>query len=540
MGGASGSKDKPPEGGAEESGYGGEEAVVAKPEFKVGAQADPVRDAIQAEAVALFEAGAYDDAGEKVREPCMQKPPIASLGPRPSLTLSPPRALQFYYLAEAAHNANDPQQECTALQNMGTSLVMMGLHFEASRCYESAIKLALSAGSVGSQCEVLECLIWVHSERGDFPRAIECVQALRAIHESLAEVDFEALVSDHISEAGLYAHMRGWDEARAEYESALEIARKLPEGAARLKWISRASSELAQACVQLEQYDEGLGFYGEALRAAVDAADEDKQMRAHANMAIVHKLRRDLEAAIVHLDEAVALSVKSKDVFMEGRGCLDNASVLHLAGKHDRAMVCAERALEIADELDDDEARGECSTRLAEILLSMGEHKRAVPRLVSAMDTWRRIGDQMHMSLVTRMEESYVREDTERVDLIDEHADSCAMLVEAHSVIDADEPVPPLLASEAGRGVVLRSLLVLDNALEGDPIHEGYSANVMPTPIGSEKEMGALVKKIYPDEPGKTPRDVISHCMHLPCIHTRADEPSCLALRWGKRFATAP
>lgn len=86
--------------------------VAAKPQFKMDEQADPVRDAIQAEAVALFEAGAYDDAGEK-----------------------------FYYLAEAAHNAGDPKQECTALQNMGTSLVMMGMHFEASRCYESAIKV---------------------------------------------------------------------------------------------------------------------------------------------------------------------------------------------------------------------------------------------------------------------------------------------------------------------------------------------------------------------------------------------------------------
>lgn len=103
--------------------------VVAKPEFKLEEQADPVRDAIQREAVALFEKGAYDDAGEK-----------------------------FYYLAEAAHNAGDGAQECTALQNMGTSLVMMGSLFEASRCYESAMQLALSAGSDTARVEVLSPL----------------------------------------------------------------------------------------------------------------------------------------------------------------------------------------------------------------------------------------------------------------------------------------------------------------------------------------------------------------------------------------------
>ena len=251
--------------------------LVAKPGFKLGEQADPVRDAIQAEAVALFEAGAYDDAGEK-----------------------------FYYLAEAAHNANDPQQECTALQNMGTSLVMMGLHFEASRCYESAIKLAIGAGSVSSQCEVLECLIWVHSERGDFGRAIECVGALRSLHEQADAPDPELLCSDAVSAAGMHAHLREWAEAKTCYEEGIAIARKLPEAASRQKWLGRACIELAQACVQLGELDEALALYAEALREAVEAKDEEKQMRTHANIAIVHKLNRDLDKAINHLDSASA------------------------------------------------------------------------------------------------------------------------------------------------------------------------------------------------------------------------------------------
>ena len=41
------------------------------------------------------------------------------------------------------------------------------------------------------------------------------------------------------------------------------------------------------------------------------AQDDDKQMRAHANMAIVHKMRRELPHAIKHLDQAVALAVRA-------------------------------------------------------------------------------------------------------------------------------------------------------------------------------------------------------------------------------------
>ena len=84
----------------EDTGYVDEEVVAAKPSFKLEKQGNPLTDAIQKEAVELFEAGAYDDAGEK-----------------------------FYYLAEAAHQAGDRQQECTALQNMGTSMVMLGSLF---------------------------------------------------------------------------------------------------------------------------------------------------------------------------------------------------------------------------------------------------------------------------------------------------------------------------------------------------------------------------------------------------------------------------
>ena len=61
-----------------------------------------------------------------------------------------------------------------------------------------------------AQCEVLECLIWVHTERSDFGRAIECVQALRSLHSQLEAPDPEALCSDGVSIAGLHAHMQEW------------------------------------------------------------------------------------------------------------------------------------------------------------------------------------------------------------------------------------------------------------------------------------------------------------------------------------------
>ena len=133
----------------EDTGYVDEEVVAAKPSFKLEKQGNPLTDAIQKEAVELFEAGAYDDAGEK-----------------------------FYYLAEAAHQAGDRQQECTALQNMGTSMVMLGSLFEASRCYDSALRLAETPAA---EIEVLESLVWCHSELGALEKAVAALHQLRMV-----------------------------------------------------------------------------------------------------------------------------------------------------------------------------------------------------------------------------------------------------------------------------------------------------------------------------------------------------------------------
>ena len=453
---------------------------LAKPEFKLAGQADPLRESIQQEAVALYEAGAYDDAGER-----------------------------FYYLAEAARNAGDVLQECTALQNMGTSLVMMSLFLEALRCYEKALALAPTAQARG---DVLECLIWVHSERGDIGRAIEAVRALREFHEEAETPDAEALCSDDLQEGSLFAQVREFAESRKAFESALAIAKSSMGGHPNQpKWEGRAASELAQICIHLGERERGLALYHAALQVATDAGDSDKSMRAHANIAIVHKLARNLAGAVEHYDHAVAIAHKSEDVFMEGRSALDAAAVLHLAGEYDKALLRANRAAEIAEALDDDEARGECGTRIAEIMLSQGNASGAVEKLVASMAVWQGLCDECHSARLGRLgaeeEEEEGGDDPERVEIMDEHADTTQLLVQALSIAPGGastaNPVPPLLASEAGRCVALRSLIALDGVREGAPLHVAqFSLDKGCPALSSPDELTALLAQLHPEGPG--------------------------------------
>ena len=132
---------------------------------------------------------------------------------------------------------------------------------------------------------------------GLFARALECVSHLKHIHESAEEVDYEVLCQDYVSEAGMYAHLREWAEAKAAYAIALDLARtKIHDGPNQQKWLLRATTELAQACVQLGELKEGLDLYAESLLVAMSMRDDEKAMKVHMYMSTVYKMRRDLRA----------------------------------------------------------------------------------------------------------------------------------------------------------------------------------------------------------------------------------------------------
>ena len=70
--------------------------MTAAPTIKTEEQSDPLQESLQREAEELFEAGDYDDAGEK-----------------------------FYFLAESYNHAGDTAREIASLQNMGVCLSKM-------------------------------------------------------------------------------------------------------------------------------------------------------------------------------------------------------------------------------------------------------------------------------------------------------------------------------------------------------------------------------------------------------------------------------
>ena len=106
---------------------------------------------------------------------------------------------------------------------------------------------------------------------------------------------------------------------------------------------------------------------------------------------------------------------------------------LHLYTKaaFSEAAACYSRALEIAAEIGDKEARGDCLTRLGETYLAEGRLEEAEEELRRACSVWRVFADDLTDQLVQRRHVYKVNtcDDIDRVQFFDDHADTYSSLV---------------------------------------------------------------------------------------------------------------
>ena len=66
------------------------------------------------------------------------------------------------------------------------------------------------------------------------------------------------------------------------------------------------------------------------------------------------------------------------------------------SGSLDEAVVALQRALAIASELDDDEAKGECNTRLGAVFVQQKEWSKALPCLLQSASVWTVLAESLH------------------------------------------------------------------------------------------------------------------------------------------------
>lgn len=138
---------------------------------------------------------------------------------------------------------------------------------------------------------------------------------------------------------------------------------------------------------------------------------------------------------------------------------------LYVKSAFDEAAASYGRALEIATEIDDQEACGDCLTRLGEVYLAEGRLEDAERELRTAAGMWRTFADDMTNQLIQRRRVYTVNtcDDIDRVQFFDDHADTYISLTRTLLAADdaAKSGLGALFAAEDGRAVTMRELLSL-------------------------------------------------------------------------------
>jgi tetratricopeptide (TPR) repeat protein len=379
------------------------------------------------EAVELFEKGQYDEAGEK-----------------------------WWALAEHARAHGNKAQECTALHNVGTALVMMHELAEAVTCYNKALQVALEAEDRAAQVELYECLAWVYRELGHAPHAVECLNSLMMLHEEAENKPGQVLATCGLG--SIHDATGNYAEAAGFYEQALELARE--EGDQ--KSVARVLGDLGTSYVQVGSYEKGVDCYEQALQMALAEGDRDREMRTYGNLAIAANLREEDEEAVAYFGKTIAIAHELGETSTEMRARGQLGLVLRALGRLDPAIDALTAAIELARAESDIVSQGEHLTHLGVTLLA---HKHdaaaAEPHLAEAVGTWRECAQLLRAQLCeTRVSAQQRNSDNlETAEFFDSRVDAYVLLQQA--LTQLGRPAEALAVAEEAHGLATRELLAL-------------------------------------------------------------------------------
>ncbi len=316
-------------------------------------------------------------------------------------------AVESYRDALEVLSAPDHWQEAArACRQLGDVFVATGDFQSAYDAYSQALQRAETAGDFERIAEFNDYIGFCHRRLGDYPAAM-------AFHRRALE------------SAALIISADGRARARARSLNHLGLCR------AKLAETDAAQGNPVAAA---QGYREAIARETEALGQAAQAQDRWRQgyiLRALSGMhrewgALLQdpETAREYEQALLRADEALALGIAMQEKEWQGLALHDRALALVLLGRAPEGLVTLQRALDLWDQIGDQQSAGyahrfaarqfhEAGGRLAEAEAAYGQALRA----------FEKIGD-VESQAATRMDQA-------RVQALRGHTDNAARLYDA-------------------------------------------------------------------------------------------------------------
>ncbi len=281
--------------------------------------------------------------------------------------------VQFQQADDLARQLGDTTTQARIRIYMGDAYHRVGRYPDALDAYEQAIQINQSGWDLPEvEATALNGLGRVNTSFGRLSAAFESHEAALALLEAANLVDGQADTWRDLAVA--YEEDLQWDEALAAYETALNIARSLPDPsreAAALHGIGEIHLAQDRLDAAIEQYQAAL-----ALRREIsDAAGMQETLT---RLGGAYHLKRQYDAAFVAYEEALDISRTRSDIAAEAT-LLQNIGLSYTrSGDSDAALVKLYEAAALFDELGYRGLEGEALGQIGTILKVEGEIELAI------------------------------------------------------------------------------------------------------------------------------------------------------------------
>ncbi|MFI6600188.1 BTAD domain-containing putative transcriptional regulator [Nonomuraea sp. NPDC050536] len=191
--------------------------------------------------------------------------------------------------------------------------------------------------------EITTLLALVIASRGDYPAAAET--ALAAVEAGRGSGDPAAEARALTNLAQIQLRTGQAEEALGHITAAVELVRPI-------KTVDFEVSIMGDVLSVLERHAEAIRCYTEALEAHRAQGLVQMSVEDLVRLADAHRRTGDLEQALAHADEGLALSREIEDPINEAHALLSRGQALVELGKPDEGRECLRQSLALYDGLD--------------------------------------------------------------------------------------------------------------------------------------------------------------------------------------------
>ncbi|MEO1590183.1 MAG: CHAT domain-containing protein [Cyanobacteria bacterium J06632_22] len=280
---------------------------------------------------------------------------------------------QFRQALDLARQLGDPTAQARILIHIGDVYHRVGRYPNALDAYEQAIQINQSGVSRPTvEAAALNGIGRVNTSFGRLSAAFEAHETALALFEA---ADLDAGQADTWRDlAAAYEEDVQWDQALAAYETARDIAQRVPDPGRE----AAAIHGIGEIHLAQNRLDAALEQYLAALAIRRDIADARGTQETLTRLGGAYHLKRQYDAAFSAYEEALNISRTRSDIAAEAT-LLQNMGLSYArSGDSDAALVKLYEAAALFDELGYRGLEGETLSQIGTILKVEGEIELAI------------------------------------------------------------------------------------------------------------------------------------------------------------------